>query len=71
LYGSWLGLLILFGFTWALMLHTLAGIRHLIWDMGRGLDLRSVEWGAVAVLAGSIALTLALWLTVLLREAPT
>jgi succinate dehydrogenase / fumarate reductase cytochrome b subunit len=71
LYGSWLGLLILFGFTWALMLHTLAGIRHLIWDMGRGLDLRSVEWGAVAVLAGSIALTLALWLTVVLREAPT
>ena len=71
LYGSWLGLLILVGFTWALMLHTLAGIRHLIWDMGRGLDLRSVEWGAVAVLAGSIALTLALWLTVVLRETPT
>jgi succinate dehydrogenase / fumarate reductase cytochrome b subunit len=67
LYGSWLGLLILIGFTWALMLHTLAGIRHLIWDMGRGLDLKSIEWGAVAVLAGSIALTLALWLAVLLR----
>jgi succinate dehydrogenase / fumarate reductase, cytochrome b subunit len=71
LYGSWLGLLILFGFTWALMLHTLAGIRHLIWDMGRGLDLRSVEWGAVAVLAGSIVLTAVLWLTVFFQGAPT
>jgi succinate dehydrogenase / fumarate reductase, cytochrome b subunit len=70
-YGSWLGLLILLGFTWALMLHTLAGIRHLIWDLGLGLDLKSIEWGAVAVLAGSIVLTLALWLYVLLRGAPT
>lgn len=70
-YGSWLGLLILIGFTWALMLHTLAGIRHLIWDMGLGLDLKSIEWGAVAVLTGSIVLTLALWLYVLLRGAPT
>ena len=66
-YGSYMGLLILFGFTWALMLHTLAGIRHLIWDLGRGLDLRSIEWGAVAVLLGSIVLTLALWLVILLR----
>jgi succinate dehydrogenase / fumarate reductase cytochrome b subunit len=66
-YGSWLGLLILVGFTWALMLHTLAGIRHLIWDTGVGLDLKSIEWGAVAVLAGSIVLTVGLWLYVLLR----
>jgi succinate dehydrogenase / fumarate reductase cytochrome b subunit len=66
-YGSWFGLLILFGFTWALMFHMLAGIRHLIWDMGRGLDLKSIEWGAVAVLLGSIVLTLFLWLVVLFR----
>src|SRR5262245_2414786 len=70
-YGSWLGLLILIGFTWALMLHALAGIRHLIWDLGLGLDLKSIEWGAVAVLAGSIVLTLALWLYVLLRGSAT
>src|SRR6476620_11231938 len=53
-YGSYLGLLILFGFTFALMFHTLAGIRHLVWDLGKGLDLKSIEWGAVAVLAGSV-----------------
>ena len=66
-YGSFLGLLVLFGFTFALMFHTLAGIRHLVWDLGKGLDLRSVEWGAVAVVAGSIVLTLFLWLVILLR----
>ena len=56
-----------YGFTFALMFHTLAGIRHLVWDLGKGLDLRSIEWGAVAVVAGSIVLTLLLWLVILLR----
>ena len=32
--GSWIGLLVLFGFTWALYHHLLGGIRHLIWDTG-------------------------------------
>jgi succinate dehydrogenase / fumarate reductase cytochrome b subunit len=53
------------------MLHTLAGIRHLIWDLGWGLDLRSIEWGALAVLLGSIVLTLVLWLVILLRGHAT
>ena len=30
------GRLILFGYTWALIHHMLGGIRHLIWDTGRG-----------------------------------
>src|SRR6266849_4815175 len=30
--NSWIGLLILFGYTWALLHHMLGGIRHLIWD---------------------------------------
>lgn len=33
-----LGLLILFGFTWALSFHFLNGIRHLAWDLGYGFD---------------------------------
>ncbi len=37
-YGSWLGRLVLFGYTWALMHHMLGGIRHLIWDTGAGLE---------------------------------
>src|SRR3546814_15494672 len=37
--GSWLGRLVLFGFTWALLYHLLSGIRHLFWDSGRGVEL--------------------------------
>ena len=34
--GSWLGRLALFGYTFALMVHLMGGVRHLIWDLGRG-----------------------------------
>lgn len=60
-FGSWIGQLILFGFTWALIHHTFGGIRHLIWDMGRGFELPSVEAGAKISLAASIIVTIALW----------
>ncbi|MDP0983862.1 succinate dehydrogenase, cytochrome b556 subunit, partial [Klebsiella variicola] len=35
-FGSWVGLLVLLGYTWALVHHMIGGIRHLIWDTGRG-----------------------------------
>jgi succinate dehydrogenase / fumarate reductase cytochrome b subunit len=60
-FGSWIGLLVLFGFTWALVHHTLGGIRHLIWDMGHGFELPSVEQGARITLAASIVITVLLW----------
>ena len=56
-----LGRLILFGYTWALIHHMLGGIRHLIWDTGHGFGASEREWLAGATLAGSIALTLILW----------
>ena len=61
-YGSILGRLVLIGFTWALLHHMLGGIRHLIWDSGRGFDLKTVEWLARANLALGIALTLIVWI---------
>ncbi|HUD88782.1 MAG TPA: succinate dehydrogenase, cytochrome b556 subunit [Xanthobacteraceae bacterium] len=64
--GSWIGRLILFGYTWALIHHMLGGIRHLIWDSGRGLGPVEREWLAAANLAGSIAITLILWIVGLL-----
>ena len=60
-FGHWLGQLVLFGFTWALVHHTAGGIRHLIWDMGLGFELDSVERGAQITVAASILVTLALW----------
>jgi succinate dehydrogenase / fumarate reductase cytochrome b subunit len=60
-FGSWIGQIVLFGFTWALVHHTLGGIRHLVWDTGRGFALASVEAGARLTLAASIILTIAIW----------
>lgn len=60
-FGSWIGLLVLFGFTWALIHHTLGGIRHMVWDVGHGFELKDVEMGAKITLASSIILTIAVW----------
>jgi succinate dehydrogenase / fumarate reductase cytochrome b subunit len=64
--GSWIGRLILFGYTWALIHHMLGGIRHLIWDTGRGFGPSEREWLAAASLIGSITITLILWIVGLL-----
>lgn len=64
--GSWLGLLVLFGFTWALFHHLLGGIRHFIWDAGYGMDHPEREWLAQGTLAGGIGLTALAWILVLL-----
>lgn len=58
---SWFGLLVLFGFTWALMVHLLGGVRHLIWDTGHGLEKTTASGYAWATLIGSVVLTLAVW----------
>jgi succinate dehydrogenase / fumarate reductase cytochrome b subunit len=61
-FGHWFGRLVLFGFTWLLIHHALGGLRHLLWDTGRGFDLNAIERLARANLAGSIVLTLLLWI---------
>ena len=61
-FGHWFGRIVLFGFTFALIHHALGGIRHLIWDTGRGFELKTVEFMARVNLAGSIVLTLLLWI---------
>ncbi len=55
---SWFGSLILIGSLWALCFHFLNGIRHLIWDTGRGLELESTKKTGLVVLIGSVVLTI-------------
>jgi succinate dehydrogenase / fumarate reductase cytochrome b subunit len=59
--SSWIGRLVLFGYTWALVHHMLGGLRYLIWDTGRGFGAAEREWMVRATLAGSIILTIVLW----------
>ncbi|MBJ3763930.1 succinate dehydrogenase, cytochrome b556 subunit [Maribius pontilimi] len=55
---SWFGDLVMFLSLWALWYHTLAGVRHLIWDTGHGLDLPTAEKLGWACVGGSVALTI-------------
>lgn len=55
---SWFGDLVLLGSTWALWYHALAGLRHLFWDTGRGLEVETAEKLGLAVIAGSLVLTI-------------
>jgi succinate dehydrogenase / fumarate reductase cytochrome b subunit len=61
-YGSWIGLLVLLGYTWALIHHMIGGIRHLIWDTGRGLEKDTTTKMAWASLILSVALTILVWI---------
>jgi succinate dehydrogenase / fumarate reductase, cytochrome b subunit len=65
-FGSWFGMLILFGYTWVLMHHMLGGVRHLIWDFGHGMEPTQRVWMARLTLIGSVGLTLLLWIAAFL-----
>jgi len=59
--GSWLGLLVLLGFTWSLYLHMLGGLRHFLWDTGLGMEKHTATRLAWATLTGSVILTVLTW----------
>jgi succinate dehydrogenase / fumarate reductase cytochrome b subunit len=61
LLASIFGRLILFGYTFALCYHMLNGIRHLAWDTGAGLGVRTARLTGILVLVGTVALTLLIW----------
>tara|TARA_B110000261_G_scaffold94754_1_gene107348 strand:- start:2339 stop:2722 length:384 start_codon:yes stop_codon:yes gene_type:complete len=54
---SWLGDIVMMLSLWALWYHTLGGVRHLIWDTGRGLELKSAERMGWMMIIGSLVLT--------------
>ena len=60
--GSPIGLLVLFGYTWALLHHALGGVRHFIWDFIHGFGPKERVLLAKATLAGSVGLTVILWI---------
>ena len=60
-FGSIVGQLVLFVYTWILMHHMLGGLRHFVWDFGHGLDRERRLWLARGTLIGSIVLTVLIW----------
>lgn len=59
--GSWIGMLLLFGWSAALFYHLCNGIRHLLWDAGYGLELSAAYRSGLATLAATGVLTVLAW----------
>ena len=55
---SWFGDLVMTLSLWGLWYHSLAGLRHLIWDQGIALDVPTAEKLGWVIIAGSVVLTL-------------
>jgi len=59
------GLILLFGWTWAFFYHLCCGIRHLLWAAGWSLSIKAVYISGYIALAISTILTLGLWYIIL------
>ena len=55
---SWFGDLVMTLSLWALWYHAFAGLRHLYWDTGRGLEIEMAERLGVATIVGSVVMTI-------------
>ncbi len=62
---SWFGDLVMGLSVLGLWYHTLAGVRHLIWDQVIALDIKTAESLSWAVVIGSLALTVLTWIIML------
>ena len=56
--GSPLGKLLLIGFTFSFLFHFCNGIRHLVWDTGRGLERAQARASGYVVIVAAILLTI-------------
>ena len=60
--NSFFGKFILIGFTWSMSFHLLSGIRHLVWDLGYGYEIKTANISGTIVIISSLILTIIFWL---------
>jgi succinate dehydrogenase / fumarate reductase, cytochrome b subunit len=60
-FGTWIGTLILFGYTWVIIHHMLGGMRHLMWDLGHGFEKHFSTRLAKAHFLASPVITVVIW----------
>lgn len=63
--GSWIGQLVLFGFTWALLHHLFSGLRYLLWDAIVATSPKAADILSWAAVAAALAGTVAVWFAAL------
>jgi len=62
LFQSFFGKLLIISLSWSFSFHILSEIRHLIWDLGYGFDLKISKITGVITIIGSLALTTLIYL---------
>ena len=67
---SWFGVLLIFGWTYSLFFHLCNGVRHLVWDVGYGFELKQTYLSGWIVVGASAALTLVAWIAGLILWTP-
>ena len=61
-FNSFFGKFTITGITWSFNFQILSEIRHLIWDLGYGFELKTSKISGVLVIFGSIILTVLIFL---------
>lgn len=59
--SAWYGVILLYTWVFSLYYHLCNGVRHLFWDMGMGLEIKTTYTSGYIVIAASIVLTIATW----------
>ncbi len=65
--GSWYGMVVLVGLSWAFFEHMTSGLRHFVLDLGAGYELDTNNFWSWLVPVIAIALTAVFWAAILLR----
>ena len=60
--NGFFGKFILIGFTWSMSFHLLSGIRHLVWDLGYGFEIKTANISGIIVIISSLVFTILFWL---------
>jgi succinate dehydrogenase / fumarate reductase cytochrome b subunit len=61
-FQSLFGKLLITSLSWSFSFHILSEIRHLIWDLGYGFDLKISKITGIITIIGSLALTILIYL---------
>ena len=61
LFQSFFGKLLIISLSWSFSFHMLSEIRHLIWDLGYGFDLKISKITGLITIIGSLALTILIY----------
>ena len=60
--GSAIGLVLLFGWSVALIFHFFTGLRHLVWDTGAGFDAPTYNYTGWGVIIATAVCTVLVWI---------